>query len=88
LREGLKDWEKETNANRAENDPTSEVKFYLIEVTFDLLENKTEREFFNLIPTAFRLPEETVDKLRAVAGRLIRQAPDFQKLMRDLVSDK
>jgi NTE family protein len=88
LRESFKDWEKEINASRAEYGPASEVKFYLIEVTFDLLENSTERDFFNLIPTAFRLQEETVDKLREVAGRLIRQSPDFQKLMRDLAADK
>jgi NTE family protein len=88
LREGFKDWEKEINADRIDGDPSSVVKFYLIEVTFDLLDDTPERDFFNLIPTAFRLPEETVDKLREVAGRLIRQSPDFQKLMRDLATDK
>jgi NTE family protein len=88
LRESFKDWEVEINASRKKNGNAAEVKFYLIEVSFDFLENNTEREFFNLIPTAFRLPGETVDKLREVAGRLIRQSPDFQMLMRDLAEGK
>jgi hypothetical protein len=57
-------------------------------VTFDLLDNSLERDFFNLIPAAFRLSHGTVNKLREVAGLLIRQLPDIRQLMRDLATDK
>lgn len=36
------------------------------------------------LPTSFVLPAEDVDRLREVAGRLLRRSQDFQELLRDL----
>ena len=36
------------------------------------------------LPTSFVLSEEQVDRLREMAGRLLRQSPDYQRLLRDL----
>jgi len=30
------------------------------------------------------MTDEQVDRLRAMAGRLLRESPDFQRLLRDL----
>ena len=35
------------------------------------------------LPTTFALPPETIDRLRAVAGRLLRESPDYQQLLKD-----
>ena len=36
------------------------------------------------LPTSFVLPPEDVDRLREVAGRLLRQSPEYQTLVREL----
>jgi NTE family protein len=57
------------------------VKLHLIELAFDFLEDPEERTFFNNVPTSFNLPDETVDRLRDVARRLLRESEDFQRLL-------
>ena len=61
-----------------------DVKGYLVEVNFDALADADERDFFNQLPTTFHLPDEAVDRLREVAGRLLRTSPAFKALLRDL----
>lgn len=58
--------------------------FYLIEVTFDAINDPAEQKSFREIPTSFILPSETVDRLRALGPRLIRESKDYQRLLRDL----
>ena len=43
-----------------------------------------ERAYFNALPTNFNLPPEAIDRLREVGARLLRNSPDFQRLLRDL----
>ena len=64
--------------------PTDELEFYPIEVNFDALPEETERKFFKSLPTSFKLPAETVDRLRAAGSRILRQSENYQKLLRDL----
>ena len=59
-------------------------EFYYIEAGFDALTDARERAYFKHIPTSFQLSAAEVDKLRAVAGRLLDQSPGFQKLLRAL----
>jgi NTE family protein len=35
------------------------------------------------LPTSFVLPAEDVDRLREVAGRLMRESQDFQSVVRE-----
>lgn len=58
--------------------------FYLIEVTFDAINDPAEQKSFREIPTSFTLPSETVDRLRALGPRLIGESKDYQRLLRDL----
>jgi NTE family protein len=57
------------------------VQFHLVELAFDFLEDPEERHFFNNLPTSFNLPDETVDRLRNAARRLLRESEDFQRLL-------
>jgi len=101
LRTNISSWEKSITAGRCrklktqvtgENKDATSVKSdcaaktYLIEVSFDLLANTHEREHFLSLPTSFDLKEKDVDRLKAVARRLLIHSDEFQRLVGDLQS--
>jgi NTE family protein len=57
---------------------------FLVEVSFDGIADATERKYFYELPTSFALEDEQVDKLREIAGRLLRESPTFRKALEDL----
>ena len=59
---------------------------YLVELAFDSIADRTEREFFHSIPTSFTLPDETVDRLIDVGRRLLRESPDYQRFLAALTA--
>lgn len=61
---------------------------YMAQVTFDSLKDPAERLYFKRVKTSLTLPKEQVDRLREVAGRLLREAPAFQRLLVDLKSGR
>lgn len=65
---------------------SGDVQAMLIEVRFDDLSSEEERAYFNALPTSFNLPPDAVDRLREVGARLLRESPDFQKLLQELPS--
>jgi NTE family protein len=78
VREKLEGWEAEGSGRRA----------YFAQVTFENLKDPAERRYFNQVKTRLQLPKEQVDKVREVAGRLLREAPAFQRLLADLNSKR
>lgn len=42
------------------------------------------RLYFKQVKTSLTLPKDQVDRLREAAGRLLREAPAFQRLVEDL----
>ena len=62
--------------------PVAEI--YAIDVSFAALKDKRELEFLNRQPTSFVLEAEAVDRLRAAGGTIIRESPEFQRLLKDL----
>ncbi|HVI23546.1 MAG TPA: hypothetical protein VM691_08685, partial [Myxococcales bacterium] len=57
---------------------------YLVEVSFAAIPDAGERHYFYNLPTSFALEDEQVDKLRQIAGRLLRESPVFRKALDDL----
>ena len=55
----------------------------MINVSFDELEDEKERRYFNACPRTSTSSDEEVDRLREVGRRLLRDSPDFQRLLRD-----
>ena len=55
---------------------------YAVSVSFDEIPDPQERAYFMNLPTSFVLPAEDVDRLRDIAGRLMRQSPDYQRMLR------
>ena len=58
-----------------------DIDIHPIVVSFSALADPDERRFLNDLPTSFVLPPEAVDRLRAAAGRAIRESPDFKRLL-------
>jgi NTE family protein len=59
------------------------IALYTVDVSFDAIPDAAERDYFLNLPTSFSLPPETIDRLRAVAGRLLRESPDYRRLIGD-----
>ena len=62
--------------------PAAEI--YAIDVSFSALKDKNELDFLNRQPTSFVLEPEAVDRLRAAAATIIRDSPEFKRLLKDL----
>jgi NTE family protein len=60
-----------------------DAKIYAIDVSFAALKDPAELDYLNRQPTSFVLPPEAVDRLRAAAGTIISESPDFQRVLRD-----
>jgi NTE family protein len=61
------------------NAPDADI--HAIEVSFRMVTDEAERDYFNQLPTSFALPADAVDRLRAAAKRIILASPDFQQLL-------
>ena len=62
--------------------PNAEI--YAIDVSFAALKDPKELAYLNEQPTSFVLPAEAVDRLRAAAGTIIMDSPEFKRLLKDV----
>jgi NTE family protein len=60
------------------------IDVYAIDVSFEALSDAQERAYLMDLPTSFVLPAESVDRLRAAAGKILRESPDFQRLLQEM----
>lgn len=81
LRRHLEQLERESASPGSTRKP---IQTYLVEVGFDALLDRTEQMQYADIPTSLQLPEDTVDRLREVAGRILYSSSEFKELVRDL----
>jgi NTE family protein len=56
----------------------------VLDVSFDAIPDPKERAYFMDLPTSFVLPAQEVDRLREAASRLLRQSPEYQRVVREL----
>jgi NTE family protein len=80
MRESLRAWGAAMSADGSGRP----VEVYTPEVTFEALPEARDRDFFNDVPTSFDLPDATVDRLIAAGRSLLRDSPDFQRLVHAL----
>jgi NTE family protein len=88
----LEDWRfEETDARRAAalaagNDPENiaPADYYMITVDFEKVIDPDLRYFFKNLATNFQLPTDTVDQLTQAGATLLRQSPEYQRLLSDL----
>ncbi len=60
------------------------ARLYAVDVSFGQLKDDKELAYLNDLPTSFVLPSEAVDRLRAAAGKILLDSPDFQRLLKDV----
>lgn len=53
----------------------------LVQVDFEALKDPKERDRFLNLPTTFALPRQDIDDLIAVGRKLLRESPDFKRLL-------
>jgi NTE family protein len=68
--------------------PPPPVPLFPIVIDFAAIPDAGEREFFQSLPTSFRLPPETIDRLRAVARKLLATNSEFQRFLRSFDSPR
>ena len=56
----------------------------VVDVSFDAIRDPKERAYFMNLPTSVALTEPQVDRLRDLAGQLMRQSADYESVVREL----
>jgi NTE family protein len=59
------------------------IRTHVMDVSFDEIPQPEERAYFMNLPTTFVLPAESIDRLREIAGRLLRQSHDYQTMLQE-----
>jgi NTE family protein len=73
-----------TEAEAEASVPLPKLSIHAMDVTFEDILDPDERAYFMNLPTSFVLKEESIDRLRDVAGRLLRESKEYQALVRDM----
>ena len=60
------------------------IDVHLVEVSFDRVIDPQKRSELKNLPTSFALPAGALDQLREVAGELMQQSSEYQKLLQEL----
>ncbi len=71
---------KDPTLNAVMNAPN--IDLHVVDVSFGALKNRAEAQYLDNLPTSFSLPDRAVDRLRAAAGEILRESPEFQQLLR------
>jgi len=61
-----------------------DVDIFAVDVSFAALKDKAQFDYLNELPTTFVLPDEAIDRLRAAAGTIISESPEFQRLLKEV----
>ena len=70
---------------RSSDSPFAEdAEIYFVNASLSEVKDPVERESLMRIPTTLYLSDEQIDRLLLAASRLIRNDPEFQRLMTDL----
>jgi NTE family protein len=68
----------------ASNTDGARPEVFTAEVSLRSVPDERQRNLLMLLPTSLYLPTADVRSLRATAARLLRESPDFQRLLREL----
>jgi len=75
VKNGLKEWAA------ALSTPERQMQSYFIQVDFESIHDSKKRQLFNNIATSFALPGDEVDSLVETARQLLRNNPEFRRLI-------
>ncbi len=61
-----------------------ETEMLVFDVSFNAVKDPEDRLYFQSLPTSFSLEDEEVDRLRDIAGVLLRQSPVYQEILDEI----
>jgi NTE family protein len=64
--------------------PGTVPEYYLVSVDLAELHGGANGSFFDNIPTNFHLPFDTINRIVEAGGTLLKESPDYQRLLSDL----
>ena len=67
--------------------PQNPVEPYFVQLSFADIKDPEELDFFNGIPTSLDLTDEQVDRLIKAGRDLLRENPEYRRLLADIESD-
>jgi len=68
--------------------PATPVETYFVQLSFADIKDPQELDFFNNIPTSFDLTNEQVERLIEAGRRLLRENPEFRRMLADMKLDE
>lgn len=80
--QGFQMWAQRINASRGTNTPPVNVYFSML--TFNNITDPTERNYFETLPTTFRLEPQAINALSRLAGQLLDASPDYIEFVKTL----
>jgi hypothetical protein len=78
------DREREAARAQAGDSQSGKIETYVVELHFSQLADKSDRRFYNSVPTKLQLPSKTVDRLCQLAARQLADNVEFKRLVIDL----
>jgi NTE family protein len=82
LRARVKRWETEVRSTRCQSSVAipdcDKFDVDLVELSFDRIQDATERDYLDRIPTSFTLAGEEITRLRNAAHLLVQQSPELK----------
>jgi len=86
MRMGIEKWQEKLRNRTADPDSVfaQDADVYFIDVSLGAVADADEQQYLMKIPTTLYLTDLQIDRLLSAATKLIRQDPEFQRLMRDL----
>ena len=87
---GVAKWRQELRTKPRDPDSpfTKDADIYFINASLAEIADPDERASLMKIPTTLYLTDEQIERLLQVAARLIRNDPEFQRLMKDIGTGK
>ncbi|MEX5217695.1 MAG: patatin-like phospholipase family protein [Nitrospira sp.] len=86
MRFAVEMWRNEVRIRAAAEDSffAEGADVYFIDASLGAIQDVNEQEYLMRIPTTLYLTDQQIERLQIAASRLIRDSPEFQRLMRDL----
>lgn len=76
--------DKRHSIEMAKGKVDTEISMHMVDVSLRSVPDLHLRKSLMKLPTSLELPESEVNTLREIAGKLIRESPDFQRLVQEI----
>jgi NTE family protein len=86
MRMGVAKWQEQLKNRKDDPDSvfSKDADVYFIDVSLGAMADADEQQYLMRIPTTLYLTDVQIDRLLSAATKLVRQDPEFRRLMRDL----